>query len=199
MFIHRSLCGALAVSALLAAGAARADLAPSVPPECVGKPAGTPCTLDNGTAGVCQTQTDSRRPGRSYTICTRDEHECDRLTVGAACKGYLGKPAHCKEFSNAEGKRWRTCQADENEAAAPSPLAAAAAPPSPAPAAAAAAPPGSTPAAAPPAPAASSRGAFGCVVVPGAVPAQLTGPGGLVAALLGALGLSRARRRARQS
>jgi len=97
---------------------ASADLVPTPPPECENKPDGTFCSLGDGTAGACVTQQDTRRPGRSYRGCKKDLHECDRLEVGAVCHGYLGKPAHCREFSNAETKqRWRTCQVDD--AAAP--------------------------------------------------------------------------------
>ncbi|MFO0573552.1 MAG: hypothetical protein U1A78_06120 [Polyangia bacterium] len=190
MQLRLVLAGALFTSALLVGPSlSRADLIPSVPPECVGKPEGTPCTLGNGTAGQCAVRKDPRRPTVAYTICDRDEHECDRLAVGAVCRGYLGKPAHCREFKNAE-KTWRTCQLDEHQAAAD---AAGQAPAAPAPAATPAPAPAATPA-----PATETRGRFGCSTLPGAA----TGPTGLTGALaLGALGLllaGRVRRRAPQ-
>ena len=112
-----------AVSSLLCfAGPAAADLVPSPIPECVGKPDGTFCKLNDGTAGQCTTHQDSRRPGKSWTSCAKDPHECDKLEIGASCHGYLGKPSHCREFSDAEkNKKWRTCQADEIAAEAPAP------------------------------------------------------------------------------
>jgi hypothetical protein len=219
MQLRRVLAGALLGGALwVAPSLARADLVPSVPPECVGKPEGTPCTLANGTAGQCAVRKDTRRPGRSYSVCDRDEHECDRLAVGAACRGYLGKPAHCREFKNAQGKTWRTCQLDEHQAAADSagqPPAAPQAPAAQGPEAAAPAPtpPATSPAtppatsptttpsapAAPPAPAAAPepRGRFGCSALPG----PSASPTGAFALALGALGLllaGRARRRSPQ-
>jgi len=157
--------------AVLCAGSAlplaHADLVPTPPPECENKPDGTFCSIANGTAGVCATETDARRPGRSYRVCKRDASECDRLEVGAVCHGYLGKPAHCREFNNPDTKQhWRTCQVDDAAApAAPSPSAPAA-PSATAPAPSATAPAPSTaaqPAAPSPAPAASQpKGLFGC-------------------------------------
>ena len=181
MQLRQVLAGALFTSALLVGPSlARADLIPSVPPECVGKPEGTPCTLGNGSAGQCAVRKDPRRPTVSYTVCDRDEHECDRLGIGAVCHGYLGKPAHCREFKNAE-KTWRTCQLDEHQAAADAAgKAPAAAPEQAAPAATPAPAPAATPATTPPAaPAAApeTRGRFGCSTLPGAA----TGPTGALA------------------
>lgn len=167
---------------MLAVSPAAADMVPDPPAECVGKPDGTFCSLADGTAGECVTQKDARRPGRSYRVCKKDEHECDRLAVGAVCHGYLGKPSHCREFENKErGERWRTCQADESPATEKN----AAAPPS-EPAAAA-------PSAAPAEPAAP-KSRFGCQFAAGAMAAggELT-----LVALLG-LGLAMGRLRRRQ-
>lgn len=151
------------VFCMLAVSPAAADTVPAPPPECVGKPDGTFCSLGDGTAGECVTTQDARRPGRSYRGCKKDEHECDRLAVGAVCHGYLGKPSHCREFENKErGERWRTCQADESPAiekpAAPPPSDPAAAPPSAAP---------TTPAA--PAAPAAPKSRFGCQLATGAM------------------------------
>lgn len=166
---------------LLAVSPAMADMVPDPPPECVGKPDGTFCSLGDGTAGQCITQKDARRPGRSYRGCKKDEHECDRLAVGAVCHGYLGKPSHCREFENKErGERWRTCQADESPPAVKT-----VAPPSePAAAASSAAP------AAPAAP----KSRFGCQFAAGAMAAGGELPW---VALLG-LGLAMGRSRRRQ-
>ena len=170
---------------LLAVSPAVADMVPDPPAECVGKPDGTFCSLGDGTAGQCMTQKEVRRPGRSYRVCKKDEHECDRLAVGAVCHGYLGKPSHCREFENKErGERWRTCQADESPAAekptATPPSEPAAAPPSTAPAA--------------PAAPAAPKSRFGCQFAAGAMAAggELT-----LVALLG-LGLAMGRLRRRQ-
>lgn len=98
-------------------GGARGDVVIPPPPDCVGKPDGTFCRMADGTAGKCTSHADVRRPGRNNTTCVKDPHECDRLAVGAECHGYLGKPAHCREFSNPErNERWRTCQLDEHNA-----------------------------------------------------------------------------------
>lgn len=108
------LTGAGLLTALLSLSPAVADLVPEPPAECVGKPDGTFCSLGDGTAGQCVTEKDARRPGRSYQGCKKDTHECDRLAVGAVCHGYLGKPAHCREFRSPErGETWRSCQADD--------------------------------------------------------------------------------------
>lgn len=174
---------------LLLSSSAAADLVPSPIPECVGKPDGTFCKLADGTAGQCTTNQDTRRPGRSWQSCNKDPKECDRLAIGAECHGYLGKPSHCREFSDPDkGTKWRTCQADDvNSAAAP----AAAAPAAPAPAAPAAA----TPAAeAPPA----KKGMFSCSAAPGAgsTGTPLAGLSLLGLSLLGLFGLRRSRRTA---
>ena len=54
------------VLTLICAGSAvplaHADLVPTPPPECENKPDGTFCSIANGTAGVCATETDARRP-----------------------------------------------------------------------------------------------------------------------------------------
>ena len=137
--------------------AARADLAPGPPPpECVGKPDGTLCVLQNGTAGQCKTGPWGRQPGRTWVSCEPDKHECDRLELNAVCHGYLGQPAHCKEFTSAEKTTWRTCQVDG--AAAP--------------AADRSADPPATPGAPP---AATKKGLLSCAAVPGAAGAGNTG------------------------
>ena len=161
---------ALAFSFLLTlagAGSAVADLAPSPIPECVGKPDGTFCKLDDGTAGRCETHKDTRRPGRTWQSCSKDEKECEHLAVGAECHGYLGKPAHCREFNDPEKKKtWRTCSADTDSA--PAAQDAPAAPTEPA------APAASTPpAAAPPPPA--KTGMFSCATTSGGVPGAPVG------------------------
>ena len=183
------------VLTLICAGSAvplaHADLVPTPPPECENKPDGTFCSIANGTAGVCATETDARRPGRSYRVCKRDASECDRLEVGAVCHGYLGKPAHCREFNNPDTKQhWRTCQVDDAAApAAPSPSAPAA--PSTVPAAPSTVPAASSTASEPAAPAASKpKGLFGCSQIPG----RAAGLPGLLAISLAAAAL-RLRRR----
>lgn len=159
-----------------------ADSVPEPPAACVGKPDGTFCALPDGTAGLCATQKDARRPGRSYQTCMKDAHECDKLAIGAVCHGYLGKPSHCREFQNAErGERWRTCQADDPPPAAPSSVEPAA--------------PDSPAAAAAPSPSAPARkGLFGCQLAGGSPGGGLGGGfsgaslgvvAGLLAALLG--------------
>jgi hypothetical protein len=175
--------------ACVALSPAVADSVPEPPAACVGKPDGTFCALPDGTAGLCATQKDARRPGRSYQTCTKDAHECDKLAIGAVCHGYLGKPSHCREFQNAErGERWRTCQADD-----PPPAAAPAAPGSVEPAAPAS-PPAPPAAAAPATPAPAGKGLFGCQLTlgsPGGAPPG--GSVGVVAVLLAAA-LGRRRR-----
>lgn len=118
----RALFGAALLAGALSGSVARADLVVPPPPDCVGKPDGSFCQLGDGTAGKCLTIQDPRRPGRSSITCQKDAAECDRLAIGAECHGYLGKPAHCKEFSDPEKqKTWRTCQLDEHNADAPKP------------------------------------------------------------------------------
>lgn len=188
-FRLRSVRHLILVGGLLFAGNAAADLVPSPIPECVGKPDGTFCKLADGTAGQCETHQDTRRPGRSWQSCSKDAKECDRLAIGAECHGYLGKPAHCREFSDPDkGTKWRTCQADDVNGAG-APTAAPAATPA-APAAAAPAPAVATPAEAP-----AKKGMFSCSAVPGAGSsgAPLAGLSLLGLSLLGLLGLRRAR------
>ncbi len=160
---HRALALAF-LSGLIGPGVASADLVPPPIPECVGKPDGTFCKLADGTAGQCVTNPDTRRPGRSWQSCQKDEHECDRLALGAECHGYLGHPAHCREFSNPEKtKTWRTCQADDsNGAQAGANSSSATTSPPPSPAAQPAAP------ATPPA----KKGMFGCAMAPHSRPDQ---------------------------
>lgn len=168
----------------LGLGAAHADMAPGPPPqECVGKPDGTLCILPNGLAGKCKTGQWGRHAGRTWVHCEEDKTECDRLGIGAVCHGYLGQPAHCKEFTNSEKKTWRICQVDGVDApvvrsVAPAPdLAAAAAPAPPS------APP-SAPAAEPQTPAAK-KGLLSCSAVTGAAGAGGAGTTALWAAALG--------------
>jgi hypothetical protein len=166
---------------LLGLGAARADMAPGPPPEeCVGKPDGTFCLLPNGLAGMCKTGQWGRHAGRTWVHCAEDKAECDRLGVGAVCHGYLGQPAHCKEFTNAEKTTWRICQVDGVDApvvrsVAPAPDLAAA--PAPATTQASVAESQATP---PPA----KKGVMSCAAVPGAA-----GAGGASAAVLWAAAL----------
>ncbi len=119
---HTTLLGsafALAFSiAITLPGVARADLISPPPPECVDRPAGAQCILDNGTAGTCVHHTDPRRPGRTNISCEPDAHECDRLAVGAECHGYLHRPSHCREFTNDRNEHWRACMNDETAASA---------------------------------------------------------------------------------
>ncbi len=159
------LTGAGLLTALLSLSPAVADLVPEPPAECVGKPDGTFCSLGDGTAGQCVTEKDARRPGRSYQGCKKDTHECDRLAVGAVCHGYLGKPAHCREFRSPErGETWRSCQADDP------PPASAEAPAATSPSAPPAAP---TATASPAAPEPAKKGRFGCQVALGGRAAPL--------------------------
>src|SRR3954470_4902880 len=90
----------LALSTLLLAQAARADLAPP-PSECDHLPVGAPCGVDTeqGISGRCIETRDTRR-NRTYHSCFVDPHECEQLAVGAPCHGYLGAPAHCAAFSD---------------------------------------------------------------------------------------------------
>lgn len=169
------LCTLLSLSAV--ASPSRADLVPEPPPECTGKPDGTFCSQGDGTAGLCATEQDARRPGRSYRVCRRDKNECDRLAIGAVCHGYLGKPSHCREFHNAErNERWRTCQADDIAAPA---TAAPAGTPTAAPATASAAASDPAPATAVPA-VSKPKGMFGCSQAGG----TSSGPFGLFMAAL---------------
>lgn len=165
---------AIGLGVLGLSAAAHADMAPGPPPpECVGKPDGTLCVMSNGTAGKCKTGQWGRTPGRTWVSCESDKAECDNLQLGAACHGYLGKPAHCKEFTSPEKKTWRTCQVDAADApAADSPA------PAPAPVVAAT-PTAETPAAAP-----AKKGLLSCTAAPG-VPAA----GGTGALVLGAVAL----------
>jgi hypothetical protein len=110
--------------ALLVPVVSHADLVVPPPPECVDRPDGTQCILDNGTAGVCTHRQDSRRPGRSYVVCEADAHECDRLAVGAECHGYLRRPSHCREFTNDRNEHWRACMNDDTASSAPPPASA---------------------------------------------------------------------------
>lgn len=112
--------------------AAMADMISPPPPDCVGQPAGARCVRFNGTAGRCVHVPDSRRPGRVDIYCEADTDECGPLAIGATCHGYLGRPAHCREFSDEQThRRWRSCVVDESQpdASAPTPT-----PPAPAPA-----------------------------------------------------------------
>ncbi|MEI8257688.1 MAG: hypothetical protein WCJ30_18590 [Deltaproteobacteria bacterium] len=93
---------------------ARADLVSPTPPDCVDRPDGTACIRGDGTAGVCLGSPDGRRPGRVNVTCAADAHECDRLPIGAECHGYLHRPSHCREFTNAaRPDHWRACVADD--------------------------------------------------------------------------------------
>lgn len=95
---------------------AQADLIVPPPPDCVGQPPGARCVRFNGTAGRCVHTPDSRRPGRVNIVCEADSNECDSLAIGAECHGYLGRAAHCREFSDdASHRRWRACVADESQ------------------------------------------------------------------------------------
>lgn len=91
------------------AGTARADLMPPLNPECDGKPDGTPCDMSRG---LCQT-TEAR--GRRYTSCQHDNHQCDRLGLGAVCA--TSPISHCQEFHGDRGDTWRACQDDAIAAA----------------------------------------------------------------------------------
>jgi len=165
----RRLALALALGLSGFAPAARADIAPPPPPpECVGKPDGTLCVKANGTAGQCKTSRSERRPSQVWVSCDADGHECDRLEIGAVCHGYLGKPAHCKEFTNTEKKTWRTCQVDGETAPAAGEPAADSAP---------------TPSGPAPAPAAK-KGLLGCAAGPGVPSAGGAGMTALWAAAL---------------
>lgn len=95
---------------------AQADIIVPPPPDCVGRPPGARCVRFNGTAGRCVHAPDSRRPGRVDIVCEADSNECDSLAIGAECHGYLGRAAHCREFSDeAAHRRWRACVVDDNQ------------------------------------------------------------------------------------
>ena len=177
---------ALGLGVLGLLGTASADMAPGPPPaECVGKPDGTLCVNHDGTAGKCKTGPWGRQAGRTWVFCEADKHECDHLELGAVCHGYLGKPAHCKEFTSPEKKTWRTCTVDGSDApVVDSPATAPAPAPTTAPAPAATT---ETPAAPPPA----AKKGLSCTAVPGAAGA---GSGGVMALWAAALGLAARRR-----
>ena len=147
--------------------AAMADMIAPPPPDCVGQPAGARCVRFNGTAGRCVHTPDPRRPGRVDIVCEADTDECGSLEIGAACHGYLGRAAHCREFSDEQThRRWRSCVVDENQPDATAPT-----PTQPAPTPAPAPPPAPTARPAqPPAPPARSSG---CSVTPSAGDASL--------------------------